>query len=159
MTKKIVLVIAGFLIAFLFKLNPAQANQQTLNSINGCLPRPPQENVHYRLTLASQVNDTANNSTQPFKYMLIRVEDSSLPYTWYSVVGLKANRRCINYSAKPSMDSDVLKLFPKKIASQFQSVMTADRMRDWEAYTKNIQRQYPGKSVEQLRKMGVFGLD
>ena len=159
MKRKIVLVIAGILIAFLFKLSPASANQQTLNFVNGCLPRPPQENVHYRFSLASQINDATNNPTQPFKYLLIRVEDSSLPYIWYSVVGLKANRRCINYSAKPAVDSDVLKLFPKRISSQFQSIITADRMRSWDTYTKNVQRQYPGRSVEELRRMGVFGLD
>jgi len=159
MKKRIVLLMVGFLITFLLRLNPAQANQQVLTSIKGCLPRPPQENVRYRFSLATQVDDLEAAPSKPFKYLLIRVEDSSLPYMWYNVVGLKVNKHCINYSTTPLVDSDLLKLFPDRISSKFQPVITSDRNKIWDDYTKSVQRQYPGKTIKELQRMGLLGLD
>ena len=152
----------GVLIAFLLNLRPAIANEPLLKSIQSCLPRPAAGiDVQYRYSLADKIDDLTalTSSDRPFRYLLVRVQSSSMGSPFYSLIGLKQNRHCTNYSPNPTINLQLSQFMPQRLVKSFQRTIDSDRDVTWKIMLNEAQRKYPGRNVNELRQIGAFGLD
>ena len=160
MKKYFAVVVFGFILAMLMNLRPAVANQSVLSNIKNCLPNNSQRlNIKYQLSLADRADIVSTQVNQPFRYLLVRANDPHLEAPLYTIVALKRNKRCVNYTQNYRTDSQLFKFIPPRVSARFKAVIDSDLSQLWSKFVKDTQRRYPGKSVEQLQKMGLLGLD
>jgi hypothetical protein len=126
-------------------------DSRVLQSIQQCLPKaevgPP-----YQYSLADYKDEKSS------RWLLIRALDGPIVAPSYSVVEIK-NKTCKNYHKYPVSDLSNTQSIPRSVIARFTSRMRADFDIAYKNSVKNIQKQHPGKSMNELQRLGVFGLD
>jgi hypothetical protein len=123
---------------------------RVLKSLNKCLPRS--EVSKYGYSLAASTQDGQ------LQWHLVRAHSGPLVAPSYSVIQL-GKGKCTNFNKLPVLDISRMQNIPKSVLKRFGPIILNDRKIAWSLYQKRIQAQYPGKSFEELKRMGVFGMD
>jgi hypothetical protein len=141
--------LAVFLIVALNTLSANATNTQLLESIKTCLPRS--EVVTYQYSIAGYMN------IKPSRWILVRALDKPFLAPSYSVVEIKDNS-CKNYHRYPVQDISRASV-PKPAIKKFTGIIKSDLAVALNLFEQHIKRQYPGKSEQELRRMGAYGMD
>ncbi len=142
--------IAAFFVIALNAFSANASNTQLLSSIKTCLPIA-EAGTPYRYSIASYTD------IKPTRWLLVRVADVPYIPPSYSVIEVK-NNTCKNYHRYPVSDLSRSSI-PKPVINKFTAVIKSDSVIAGKVYYEFIKRQYPGRSEQELRRMGVYGMD
>ncbi len=138
-------------LAFVFNIFAANAtNPQLLDSIKTCLPIA-EAGAPYQYSIAGYTD------IKPSRWLLVRALHNPILAPSYSVVEIK-NNTCKNYHRYPVQDISRAYI-PKSAINKFKVIIKSDLAIALKLFEQNIKRQYPGKSEQELRRIGAYGMD
>jgi hypothetical protein len=148
MKKLLLIPLTALLIFGTHTYSVKASNSRVLEAIRACLPQS-----NYQFSLADYAD------IKPSRWLLVRAVDNPVLAPSYSIVEIK-NQNCKNHSFNRTVvDLRGLRTVPRRVLDRFATKMSNDANIAWKQFQDKIQKQYPGKSESQLKKMGVYGLD
>lgn len=154
MKKTLVLLPIGIAVSLLLHFatpSVAAPSSDMLKLLSPCLPKAA-IGASYQYSIASVL------TTGQQKWILARTHDQVYTAPSYSVLVLQSGQ-CTNLNPFPVLDIAKNESIPLVIRQKFAPTIRKDQKVAYANFEKYIQKQYPGKSVAQLRSMGVFGMD
>jgi hypothetical protein len=128
------------------------ASSGILESIKACLPVA-QAGTPYKYSIANYADIKSS------RWLLVRAHDGN-PYVApsYSVIEVR-NKSCKNYHKYPVSDISRTSSVPKQVIGKFTQTIQSDLGFAGKLFEKTIRQQYPGRSRQELQRLGVYGMD